>query len=320
MFNFHVMDVIIAYFLDLVFGDPYLMPHPVKFIGMLIRSAEGFLRKRLKNEKLGGIVLAVFVVSLVYMLLFIILKLAALIHVALFHMLNIYFIYTALAAKCLAKEAYKVYDVLKKDDLASARRKLSMLVSRQTDCLDKEAMIRGVIETTAENTVDGVVSPLIYSLIGSLFGVGAPLVYLFKASSTLDSMVGYMNEKYKDFGWASAKLDDVLNLVPARISGLMIPFAALILRKNFLRSFVVMIRDRKKHKSPNCAYPEAAVAGALGISLGGSNVYFGEVINKPIIGDADRNIRISDIVDTIKIMYITELLILISFLAAIYFM
>ncbi|MCX7923571.1 MAG: adenosylcobinamide-phosphate synthase CbiB [Clostridia bacterium] len=327
-----LLDVLIAYLIDLLIGDPHWLPHPVRFIGWLIKRVEKSLRLFIKNqsthkveamgaevirkqkditgeERKAGIILTAVVVLSIFLAVFIILKLAHLVHPAIFHLINIYLIYSAIATKCMAVESFKVFDSLKERDIYEARKRLAMLVGRETDGLDEKDIIRGVVETTAENTVDGVVSPLVYAIVGSLFGLGAPLVYAFKAISTLDSMVGYMNKKYINFGWASAKLDDVANYIPARLTGVMIPLSALLCGKDFSKSFSIMLRDRRNHKSPNCAYPEAAVAGALGIRLGGSNVYFGEIVEKPTIGDPERDLKINDITDTINIMYVTSLVI-----------
>lgn len=314
-----ILDVIIAYVLDLFFGDPYWFPHPVRFIGWLISRTEKVLRKLIADgkklnpeikaykERIAGIVLALFVISVVFSVVYIVLQAAKAINPLLFRIINIYFIYSALATKCLADEALKVYNVLQKGDLNEARKRLSMLVGRQTKNLSEDEVIRGVVETTAENTVDGVISPLIYAFIGSLFGIGGPLVYAFKAISTLDSMVGYMNEKYVNFGRASAKIDDLANFIPARLAGLIIPFGAFLSGKSFTRSLIIMVRDRRNHKSPNSAYPEAAVAGALGVMIGGNNVYFGKIIEKPTIGDPIKELEAVDIHDTIRIVYASSL-------------
>ena len=330
-----LLDVLIAYFIDLIAGDPYWLPHPVRFIGWLIKRTEGVLRRFTNNnppedqslkqgkgligtyrinksERRAGIVLMLFVVSATFLIVFGILKLASIIHPVLFHIINTYFIYSALASKCLASEAKKVYKVLKTGDLAQARKQLSMLVGRETASLNEKEITRAVVETTAENTVDGIISPLFYAIIGSLFGIGAPLVYAFKAVSTLDSMVGYMNEKYIDFGRASARTDDAANYIPARLSGVLIPLGALLCGMSFSKSFSVMLRDRRNHKSPNCAYPEAAVAGALGIKIGGANVYFGSIVEKPTIGDAEREISAEDIPKTIRLMYAASALMLVT--------
>lgn len=330
-----LLDVIIAFILDLIFGDPYRLPHPVRFIGWLIKRTEAYLRKYLKSRLLSqdneagsidkttsgrrtrraGVVLTVVVVAVTFLVVLFILKLAALVSPILFHLVNIYFIYSSIAAKCLADEAKKVYVVLKKRDIPEAAKRLAMLVGRDTEGLSEKEIIRGVVETTAENTVDGIMSPVIYAVIGSLFGLGAPLVYAFKAISTLDSMVGYMNEKYIDLGRFSAKTDDVANYLPARLSGVLIPLSALFCGRSMAKSFSIMRRDRRNHKSPNCAYPEAAVAGALGVRLGGNNVYFGKIVEKPTIGDADRVLDISDIPATIKLMYTASLLTLLLSIA-----
>ncbi|MCX7708623.1 MAG: adenosylcobinamide-phosphate synthase CbiB [Clostridia bacterium] len=312
-------DILIAYILDLLLGDPYWLPHPVSFIGSMIQKTEKVLRKFIQGSKsenkarqefIAGILLMVIVVFASFGLVYLILYLARLLHPIAFHALNIYFIYSAIASKCLAVEAKKVLYALKKDGLAEARKKLAMLVGRQTENLSEEEVVRGTVETVAENTVDGIISPLFFVFIGSIFGIGAPFAYAFKAISTLDSMVGYMNERYLYFGRASAKTDDAANYLPARLSGIIIPLAAKLSGKSFLQSFRTMRRDRRNHKSPNCAYPEAAVAGALGVRLGGANVYFGQVVEKPTIGDPLKNLEPKDIEDTIKIMYVA------SFLAA----
>lgn len=331
MFYLLLVDVIVAYLLDMILGDPHWLPHPVRLIGGLIKGTESFLRKiesmmsshkvklawggthiekvtTRKNEKIIGVFLPILVVSLVFIVVFAILRVASILHPIAFHVINIYILYTSFAAKCLGRESYKVFDAIKDGDLWEAKKRLSMLVGRDTESMNNQDIIRATVETTAENTVDGVISPLFYAIIGSVFGIGAPLVYAYKAINTLDSMVGYTNDRYINFGFASAKLDDAANFIPARITGVLIPFSTLFLRLSFTRSFTIMIRDRRKHKSPNSAYPEAAVAGALGVKLGGANVYFGNVVEKPTIGDYVRELRMKDILDTINMMYITSVL------------
>lgn len=317
MFTYLIFDLIIAYILDLIIGDPIWLPHPVRFIGWLIKNCEKLFRrivnKMSKNIKpnleiIAGGIMTAFVLISVFSIVYIILRAALSINIILYHVLNTYFIYSSFAAKCLADEALKVYRALKDNDLNRARHQLSMLVSRETHNLEQKDIIRGVVETIAENTVDGVLSPLIYAATGTLFGIGAPLVYAFKAISTLDSMVGYMNDKYIYFGRASARLDDLANYIPARLSGLFIPAAAFICGKNYKKSFSVMLRDRRNHKSPNCAYPESAVAGALGIKLGGDSIYFGQIVKKPTIGDEEKELEVSDIADAVRLMYVASFL------------
>lgn len=324
-----LLDVIAAFILDIFFGDPHWMPHPVRFIGWLINKTEKALRglinkgsqgaatciiqnedKLRKSKRRAGLVLAFVVVGLTFLTVFIILKISMLISPILFHIVNIYFIYSSIAARCLAVEADKVYGKLVENDMEGARKSLAMLVGRDTQGLSPKEIIRGVVETTAENTVDGVISPLFYAVLGSMFALGAPLVYAFKAVSTLDSMVGYMNEKYIDFGRFSAKADDAANYMPARLSGLLLPLSAMLCGMNGSQSFKIMLRDRRNHKSPNCAYPESAVAGALGVMLGGNNVYFGKVVEKPTIGDLVRELEAADIRRSVRLMYCASFLML----------
>lgn len=316
------VDIILAFILDILVGDPYWLPHPVRFIGGLISRCERFLRQIIKRVKPGhgngkaennlelaaGACLMLLVVSISFLVVFFILRLATAVHPVLFHAINIYFLYTSLATRCLAHEAKKVYNVLKTGNIVEARKQLSMLVGRQTEHLDQQAVTRAVVETTAENTVDGVLSPLLYAVLGSFWGLGAPFAYAFKAISTLDSMVGYKNDKYLYFGRVSARTDDVANFLPARLSGLIIPASAFLIGLNGVKSFKIMLRDRRNHKSPNCAYPEAAFAGALGVQLGGANIYFGQVVEKPTIGDSDRAIDGQDIPRAIRLLFAAALL------------
>lgn len=323
-----LVDILLAYVLDLIIGDPYWLPHPVRFIGWLVVKTETFLRALIKGdyqnsnnknvlinnnnikkkEKLAGIALTCFVVFITFMIVLIILKVAAYISPALFHVINIYFIYSAVATKCLANEVGKIYTLLKGNDIVSARKQSSMLLRRETKNLNEKEIIDGIVDTTAENTVDGVISPLFYAIIGSFCGVGAPLSYAFKAVNTLDSMVGYKNEKYLSFGMFSAKTDDLFNYLPARLSGLIIPMSALFCGMSFQKSFSSIIRYRRNSASPNSAYPESAMAGALGIRFGGTYTYFGKKIEKLPVGDPVKEMEISDIPKAIKLMYISSLI------------
>ncbi|WHH60592.1 CobD/CbiB family cobalamin biosynthesis protein [Petroclostridium sp. X23] len=188
------------------------------------------------------------------------------------------------------------------------------MIADKTSFLEKakeeKEVIRAAVETVAENIVDGIISPLFYAFLG-----GPVLAFVYKAVNTMDSMVGYMNDKYIHFGWAAAKLDDAANYIPARITGFIIPPASAILGLEAVHSCHVMWRDRRNHKSPNCAYPEAAVAGALGVQLGGTNTYFGTQVYKPTIGDDNRPLKPEDILYTIRIAYMTSFLSLIVFIA-----
>ena len=300
-------DILVAVILDWIIGDPYWFPHPIKYIGKLIKALEGFGRKYIKDNKAmklyGGVVVIV-VAFLSFIIPFIILKSIKNMPI-LFHIINILILWTTLAARCLHSEAKKVYTALKEKGIQEARIKLSYIVGRDTSQLSEGEIIRADVETVAENTSDGVIAPLIFAIIG-----GAPLAMLYKAINTMDSMLGYMNEKYRFIGFFPAKTDDVFNFIPARITGVLLSLVAPIKGGSIIKSLKVMWRDRKNHKSPNCAYPEAAVAGALNIQLGGTNVYFGEVLVKPTIGDKIKELSKEHIIATIQLMYGSEVLLL----------
>ncbi|AIS51519.1 cobalamin biosynthesis protein CobD [Thermoanaerobacter kivui] len=305
------MEVVLAYILDLLIGDPEGYPHPVRIIGRMISSVESILRKYAKSGKvlkIAGFILCGFTVSVAFVTTYALLYIAGLISLYLKYALNVLIIYTCLATKDLGKAAGKVYEELSKDDIVEARKKLSLIVSRDTERLDIEGISRGAIETVAENISDGIIAPMFYAFIG-----GAPLAIFYKAASTLDSMVGYKNEKYIDLGFASAKLDDILNFIPARITGFLIAVSAFLMGYDCKNSWRIFLRDRLKHQSPNSAHGEAAVAGALNIQLGGLNYYFGKPEIKPTIGDRKEKITPQHIKDSIKIMYMTSFLGLIVF-------
>ncbi|WP_054741903.1 adenosylcobinamide-phosphate synthase CbiB [Cellulosilyticum ruminicola] len=305
------LQIIMGYILDLIFGDPYEFPHPVRFIGKLIRFVEGKVRKCAKSKralKVGGFILWLVTVGVTYLVAWSIVKVAD-IHPIVVFVVNAFLIYTTLATKCLKDEAVKIYKVLGTGDIEASRKQLSYIVGRDTSQLDEGEIVRATVETVAENTTDGIIAPLFYACIG-----GAPLAFAYKAINTLDSTVGYKNEKYGDIGFVSAKIDDVANYIPARLTAFLMMIASFILRYNARDCIKIAIRDRKNHKSPNCAYPEGAVAGALGIQLGGTNVYFGEVVYKPTIGDKKRETEREDIVRTNKFMYVTSIVALIIFI------
>ncbi|HHW58555.1 MAG TPA: cobalamin biosynthesis protein CobD [Clostridia bacterium] len=305
------MKVVLAYFLDLTFGDPEGYPHPVRIIGWMIQKQEKILRKYAKDKetlKIAGFILCLFTVSMVYILTYLILYLAGMVHIYLKYLLEVLIIYTSLATKDLSKAANRVFKPLREGNIIEARKSLSFIVSRDTDKLEEEDIIRGVIETVSENISDGIIAPMFYAFIG-----GAPLAMFYKAASTLDSMVGYKNEKYKDLGFVSAKLDDVLNFIPARITGFLVIISSYVLRYDYKNSWKVFLRDRLKHDSPNSAHGEAAVAGALGIQLGGLNYYFGKPVIKPTLGDKKQKISLRHIRESIRIMYMTSFIGLLIF-------
>lgn len=309
MFNFNLMNniiyVFVAMIIDFILGDPNWLPHPIIYIGKLISKIEKKFRDKYgNNEKLkrAGGVMVIIVCLVTYFIPYILLRFA-LISRPIFHILNVLIIWTTLAAKSLDKAAMEVYYSLQKDDIDDARIKLSYIVGRDTTGLSKHEIIRADIETVAENASDGIIAPIFYALIG-----GAPLAMMYKGVNTMDSMVGYLNEKYKNIGFFPAKVDDVFNFIPARLTGLLMCLCAFVVKGNIIKSFKIMIRDRKNHKSPNCAYPEAATAGALKIQLGGTNVYFGEVVYKPTIGDNINELTEEHIKKSVKLMYASEVL------------
>ena len=295
----------IAYVLDLIFGDPQNVVHPVQVIGKIISAGEKVLLRK-KYKFLAGAVLNIFTVSITYTLMYLISKS---VKISVFFMsIEIYLMYTIFSINSLAREGNRVYRIMKEGDIEKARKDLSYLVSRDTETMDEKMIIRSTMETISENTVDGIVAPMFYMFLG-----GMPLAMAYKAINTLDSMVGYKNEKYMDFGKFSAKVDDAANFIPARITGILIVFASMILGYDYKNSLKIFLRDRKNHSSPNSAHSEASVAGALGVQFGGKVSYFGKEIDKPTIGDKTKEFELEDIRKNIRIMYVTSFLSLVMF-------
>jgi adenosylcobinamide-phosphate synthase len=289
------IKILSGFALDFMLGDPYSFPHPVRFIGSAIEKLETVIRK-IHSGRASGFALLVIISSSVY---FTTWSLAGISWA-----IEVFLIYTIFAARSLSVEGMKIYRLLAADDIEGARRQVSYLVSRDTAGMGRKEIIRAAVETVTENIVDGVTAPMFY-----LFAGGAPLAMAYKSVNTLDSMVGYKNEKYIRFGWASARFDDVLNFIPARITGfVLIPLAALITGGSISGSYRVLVRDRYNHSSPNSGHPESAAAGALGIRLGGPTSYFGILHEKPYIGDSERELEPEDIKRCVKLMYTTSLL------------
>ena len=307
----NLLSIYTGYVLDLIIGDPYSFPHPVRYIGKLISIVEKQIRKITSSDKglkIAGFFLWFIVVGATFGITTLVLQLFKFNKLAYF-IVNTILIYTTLATKCLKDESVKIYKVLKTGDLEKSRIQLSYIVGRDTTNLNEKEIVRATVETVAENTVDGIIAPLFYGFIG-----GAPLAMAYKAVNTLDSTVGYKNDKYYYLGFASAKIDDIA----ARLGVILLPLGSLFTGFNFKDALKIGIRDRKNHKSPNCAFSEGAVAGALGIQLGGTNVYFGKEVYKPTIGDKTREIEIEDIVRTNKIMYSSSIISIIIFTVAYY--
>ena len=303
MTYFITIQIIFAYILDLIIGDPEWLPHPIVLIGKVIEILEKGITKVITNKKVAGIILAFLVVAGTYFFVFVLIWFAARLHWIFGIIASIYFVFTSLSVKDLAIETNRVHTSLNRNNLPLARKNLSRIVGRDTEDLNEREIIRASVETVAENTVDGIVSPIFFTFIG-----GAPLSMAYKAINTLDSMVGYRNKRYIDMGWAAAKLDDIANFIPARISMLLIPVASFFCRKGFRNSLRIVLRDRKKHASPNSGIPEAAFAGALGIRIGGANYYKGKLVGKSCIGDAEKPLELLDIKDSIRIMYVCSVL------------
>lgn len=301
-------SILIAALVDLILGDPYNFPHPVKLMGKIISLEEKLARKISKSGKalkFAGLLISILNISLAFILPYFLLKTLRKLE-NIYHIVNIYFIYTCIAARSLHKEAMKVYYALDKG-IEKARYQLSFIVGRDTKNLTKEEIIRADVETVAENTADGVIAPLFYIIL-----FGAPGGLMYKMVNTMDSMLGYKNEKYKDLGFFPANIDDVFNYIPARITGLLMCLSS-IFKFDIRNGFKIMFRDRKKHASPNSAYSEAAVAGLLNIQLGGNSTYFGKTVEKPTIGDNIKAIERDDIKSTIEIMYRTEILLILLY-------
>lgn len=299
-----LIDIWVAYFLDLILGDPYWFPHPVRFIGKYIQILEKILYKDRYRVILGG-VMAFLVILTTAIVSYFIVKIGKI--------AEVFFLYTTLATKSLGAEGIKVYKILEKGDMELAKKELSYLVSRDTQNMDEKQIVRSTLETIAENSVDGILAPMFYAFLGSFFSIGGvslalPFAMGYKAVNTLDSMVGYKNEKYIEFGKISARIDDIFNFIPARVSGFIISMAALCLGYDFRRSLKIFFRDRKKHSSPNSGHSEAAFAGALGVQFGGKTSYFGRYTNKPTIGDKIKEFEKEEIKKGYKLMFMTSLI------------
>ena len=304
------LEISAAYVLDIFFGDPPGYPHPVRLIGKTISLLEKkFLQwaHTARMQRFWGVILAVIIVSGAGILTWAIIRTVGWIHPVASSVIIIFFAYTTLATRSLYDEPRKVLRALEKGDLNLARKEAGFLVSRDTDQLDEKEICRALIETVSENTSDGIVAPLFYLAIG-----GPPLAMAYKALNTLDSMVGYRNDRYRYLGWASARGDDLANLIPSRLTALLLILSCFILGKNWRGASRVTRRDARKNPSPNSGYPEAAMAGALGVQLGGKNFYFGRVEEKPLIGEAERLIDRNAVKESLRLMIVNSFIAVIT--------
>lgn len=307
--TYHMIAFVCGFVLDLVFGDPHALPHPIRLIGTLIAGLEKKLLKlQMRDEKkefYKGILLVVLVLFSTGAVAALVLVEAYWLHPVAGIVIESVMTYQILATKCLKDESMKVYQSLNEQGLEAGRVAVSMIVGRDTNVLDETGVVKAAVETVAENTSDGVIAPMLYTALG-----GPVLGFVYKAVNTMDSMVGYKNDKYLYFGRAAAKLDDVVNFIPARISAYLMIAAAYIGGKAFdgKQAYRIYKRDRRNHASPNSAQTESVCAGALGIQLAGDASYFGKVVKKPYIGDAHRAVEREDIVRVNRLMYVTAVI------------
>ena len=307
----HFLALLLGFCVDLVVGDPRCLPHPVQGMGWLIGKLEPPLRRAFPKTERGelhaGVCLVLLVVGLTGLATGLVLWAVGLVHPALRAVLEVVICWQILAAKSLRTETMKVVHALERGSLEDGRRAVSMVVGRDTDQLTEEEVLAADVETVAENAADGILAPLLWAaVLGPVGGM------CYKAVNTMDSMVGYQNDKYLYFGRAAALLDDVCNFLPARIAGLLMCLAA-YLGFDGKNAFRIFFRDRKNHKSPNSAHTEAACAGALGLQLGGTHLYFGKPVEKPTIGDPVRPICREDVKRANDLALMTSVLALVLF-------
>lgn len=309
---YHIFAFIAGFVLDLLIGDPHFIPHPVRLIGSLISSLDKRLNcdagYNISEKKLNlikykrGMLLAFTVIFATFAMSVIIIVAAYSINLYAGVIAEAVMTWQILATKCLRVESMRVYDALRTDGVDAGRRAVSMIVGRDTSVLDAAGVTRAAVETIAENTSDGVIAPMLYTAIG-----GPVLGFVYKAVNTMDSMLGYKNDKYMYFGRFAARLDDVVNFIPARISAYLMIAAAFIGGRQFdgKNAYRIFKRDRFNHASPNSAQTESVCAGALRVQLAGDAVYFGKLVKKKYIGDGLREIEYEDIKRANRLMYIT---------------
>ena len=307
MDDYLTIQIAIAFVLDILIGDPRWLPHPIRMLGKCIEYLEVILRKAFVSERMAGIFLTGIIVLGSYLITFKIISFFYGLGTLWGITASIITIFYSLSIRDLLNETKGVLKALKCGNLPKARNNLSRIVGRDTHNLSEKQVATGCIETSAESSVDGIIAPLFYAFIG-----GPALAMAYKSVNTLDSMVGYKNEKYNNFGWASARLDDIANFIPARIAAIILPISSFICGADFSNSIRIVNRDGQKHPSPNSGIPEAAIAGALKISLGGPSVYDGIPSDKPFIGDPINNIDFDDISNTTRIVMVSAIILVVS--------
>ena len=302
---FLIISFFIGFTLDLLFGEIPSLIHPVQLIGKLINRTEQFLRKHSNglDQRLVWLGSVLVIIVLLFSVLFsgVALYMAWRINKLLFYILQAWMFYRMLAIKSLKKESMKVYDALTNEGLVAGRKAVSMIVGRDTEALTETQVVKATVETIAESTSDGIVAPMFYMSLG-----GAIALYAYKAVNTMDSMIGYKNDRYLYFGRFAAKLDDVLNYIPARLAGMFMIIASFLLHYDYKNAIKIYKRDKHNHSSPNSAQTESVCAGAFGIQLAGNAYYFGKLYEKPTIGDKVNEITHDDIIKANRLMYMTS--------------
>ncbi len=307
--NFRLLPLLIGTCIDLLVGDPHGLPHPVILIGKMISFLEKHLRRLFPKTKSGeravGFILWIIVAVLSSVIPYLILSLCGQIHTVLRIVVESIMCWQILAIRDLREESMKVFHALRNGSLTDARQAVSMIVGRDTDRLDEKGIIRAAVETIAENTSDGIIAPMFFIALG-----GAPAGFFYKAVNTMDSMLGYIDAPYTNFGWFPAKADDICNYIPARLAALLMLSAGALQKLNIKNGWKIFLRDRYKHASPNSAQTESACAGLLEVQLAGDAVYHGVLHKKQFIGDPLREIETYDIPRTCTLMYLTSFLML----------
>ncbi len=299
-------EIILAYCLDLCIGDPKNFPHPVRWIGKTAGIMEIHTRRFFLNPFIAGCVTTALLLIITVVGAGLLLWVLGNAHPYLEIGCSVYLLYACFSVRSLYDESQPVADHLRMDQIEEARISLSHIVGRDTESLGGRGITRATVETVAENTIDGIIAPLFYACLG-----GAPLALGYKCINTLDSMFGYRNKDYEWFGKFPARLDDVVNWIPARIGGMLMVLASWFCRYRAFHAWDIMMRDGSKHLSPNAGIPEAVMAGALGIQLGGPSDYRGNLVHKPFIGDSYKDIEIDDISRSHRVMFVTSFLSLI---------
>ena len=304
-FYYHMGALALGWILDLIIGDPEYLPHPIRWIGGLISFLEGKLNDSEKSSgtlRARGLAIVVMVVLIPALITLCLTVMAYSVHMMAGMVVEGVITFYMLACRSLYKESMRVYHALDPEDLNAARKAVSMIVGRDTEALDGEGIIKAAVETVAENASDGVIAPLFYLALG-----GPVPGVIYKSVNTMDSMIGYKDERYRDIGFFAAKLDDILNFIPARFSALIMILASAIGGRDYdsRNAFKIFIRDRYKHASPNSAQCESVCAGALRIRLAGPASYFGKTVDKPYIGDPLREVEKEDIVRANRLMIMT---------------